>query len=138
MILRIPTAPFPTVAHKFARFLLTGGVCTLIQYVLLIVLIEACGMSATPASTVGYLISALVNYYLSRSFTFRSHTPHAQSLPRFALVTTFGLVLNDAVMFAGTTGSSIHYLVVQAAATGSSLLWNFSANLYWTFGREQS
>lgn len=138
MQLRPAPRPLPRLVRKFARFLLTGSVCTGIQYVLLIVLTGAFGVPPTAASTVGYLASALVNYRLSHSFTYRSSARHQRSLPRFAVATACGLAINAAVMFLGTTRTSLHYLLVQVLATGAALLWNFFINLHWTFGQEQS
>jgi putative flippase GtrA len=133
-----PRAPTVTrsaasLGRKLGRFLLVGGFCTLLQFVLLTVLVERFGWSATPASTIGYLVSATVNYLLNYYFTFESTARHARSLPRFWLVTGCGLVLNGAVTYLATTVYGAHYLVAQAAATCVTLLWNFSANLRWTF-----
>ena len=138
MQLRPAPRPLPPLASKFARFLLTGSVCTGIQYVLLILLTGVFGVPPTGASTVGYLASALLNYRLSHSFTYRSNAQHQRSLPRFVMVSACGLAINAAVMFVGTTRTSLHYLLVQVMATGAALLWNFFANLHWTFGQEQS
>jgi putative flippase GtrA len=123
-----------SVARKFSRFLLVGGVCTGLQYVLLIALVEGAALSATLASTIGYLASSVVNYLLNYSFTFRSAAQHRHALPKFVLISSCGLVLNAAVTFAGTSllGAQ-HYLVAQVAATCVTLLWNFFANHRWTF-----
>jgi putative flippase GtrA len=118
---------------KFGRFLLVGGFCTAIQYVLLILLKQTLLLPATAASTVGYLVSALMNYALSHSFTFRSSAPHDRALPRFLLVGVVGLALNAAVVFIGTELIGVHYMIAQLAATAATLLWNFCANLLWTF-----
>jgi len=122
-----------SVRRKLGRFLLVGGFCTLLQYILLTAMVEGFAWSATPASTIGYIVSASVNYLLNYCFTFESSARHARSLPRFGVITGFGLVLNGAVTYVGTTVFGAHYLVAQAAATCVTLLWNFFANLRWTF-----
>ncbi len=129
----VGTRPAASVGRKLGRFLLVGGFCTLLQYALLIVLVEGFALSATLASTIGYILSASVNYVLSYFFTFESAAQHRRSLPRFWLITGCGLVLNGVVTFIGTTICGAHYLVAQAAATCVTLLWNFFANLRWTF-----
>jgi putative flippase GtrA len=120
-------------AHKFSRFLLVGGLSTALLYVVLIGMVEGLGLSPTLSSTVGYLISSLLNYVLNYSFTYRSAAPHGRSLPRFALIVACGLILNGTVAYVGTTVLGVHYLLAQAAATAATLLWNFWANLRWTF-----
>jgi putative flippase GtrA len=122
-----------SVGRKLGRFLLVGGFCTLLQFLLLTALVEGAGWPATPASTLGYIVSASVNYLLNYYFTFGSTARHGRSLPRFWLITGCGLLLNGAVTFAATTIYGAHYLVAQAAATCVTLLWNFFANLRWTF-----
>jgi putative flippase GtrA len=134
-----PGSPLTQLINKFGRFLLVGGLCTAIQYALLVLLTEFANFTPTVASTVGYLCSSLVNYLLSYSFTFGSAARHRQSLPRFVLIMTVGVGLNAAVTFVGSTVWGLHYLIAQAMATCITLLWNFWANLRWTFNssREQ-
>jgi putative flippase GtrA len=121
------------VAKKFGRFLLVGGLCTGLQYLLLILLVEELAMPAAVSSTIGYAVSSGVNYYLNYSFTFNSAASHRSSLPRFLLICACGLLLNGAVTYVGTSVYGFHYLVAQAVATVVTLLWNFLANLRWTF-----
>jgi putative flippase GtrA len=119
--------------HKLGRFLLVGALCTGLQYLLLVALVEGLGLSATVASTIGYAASSVVNYFLNYSYTFNSAQRHRRSLPRFVLIGVFGLLLNGAVTFVGTSIYGVHYLLAQVAATIVTLLWNFLANLRWTF-----
>ncbi len=122
-----------SVPKTFGRFLLVGGLCTGLQYLLLVVLVEQVGFSATLASTIGYLASSVVNYFLNYSFTFNSTARHRHSLPRFLLISLCGLLLNGAITFIGTNVYAANYLVAQATATFVTLLWNFLVNLRWTF-----
>jgi putative flippase GtrA len=118
---------------KFSRFVLVGGLCTGVQWVVLILLTEIVKLHPTTASTIGYVLSALINYRLNYSFTFSSTALHRQALPRFSLIMTIGLALNAAMTFVGTTVCGVHYLIAQAMATGVTLLWNFWANHRWSF-----
>ena len=120
-------------ARKFGRFLLVGGFCTALQYALLAALVEGVGLSATLASTIGYVASSGVNYFLSHAFTYQSAARHRESLPKFVLITVIGLSLNGTVTFVGTTICGVYYLIAQGAATCVTLVWNFFANLGWTF-----
>jgi len=128
-----PQSPALPMVHKFGRFLLVGALCTGLQYLLLVALVEGLGLSATVASTIGYAASSVLNYLLNYSFTFNSAERHRRSLPRFVLIGAFGLLLNGAVTFVGTDIYGVHYLYAQVAATIVTLLWNFLANLRWTF-----
>jgi putative flippase GtrA len=128
-----PQTPTLPIVNKFGRFLLVGGLCTGLQYLMLVALVEGLGLSATIASTIGYAASSAVNYFLSYSFTFNSAERHRRSLPRFVLIGVFGLLMNGAVTFVGINIYGVHYLLAQVAATIVTLAWNFLANLRWTF-----
>ncbi len=134
---RMPLLPTGTGAlplvHKFSRFLLVGGLCTALQYALLILFVEEMRLSPTMASTIGYVASSLVNYLLNYSFTFKSTAEHRRSMPRFMVIALCGVALNAAVTFVGTTVLGLHYLLAQVIATCLTLVWNFVANMRWTF-----
>jgi putative flippase GtrA len=118
---------------RFARFILVGGVATAIQYALLILLVRGFGMAPTPASSIGFVLSAVVNYLLNYRFTFRSHRPHGPAAVKFGLLAAAGLLVNAAIMYL-LVGWGVPYLLAQVCATGVVLLWNFIGNSLWTFG----
>lgn len=118
---------------RFLRFCAVGGVATAIQYALLILLVHAFGMAPTPASSIGFVLSAGVNYLLNYRFTFQSNRPHGAAAAKFALLAGTGLLINAAVMHAMLAGGA-HYLVAQICATSVVLFWNFIGNSVWTFG----
>jgi len=128
-----PFVPEMVLASQFGRFLLVGGFCTALQYLILAALVQAAGVDPVVASSIGYLLSALANYDLNYRLTFRSRVPYLGGMLRFALVMTTGLVLNGAVMALGTKALALHYLVAQVAATIVVLFWNFFAHRRWTF-----
>lgn len=117
------------------RFVLVGGVATAIQYALLVILVRGFGMAPTPASSIGFALSAAVNYLLNYRFTFRSNRPHGPAAARFAALAGAGLLINAAVMHV-LVGVGLHYLLAQVCATGVVLFWNFIGNSFWTFGVE--
>ena len=115
------------------RFSLVGGIATAIQYALLILLVHGFGMAPTPASSIGFVLSAGVNYLLNHRFTFRSDRPHAAAAAKFGLLAGIGLLINAAIMHLMIAGG-VHYLLAQVGATGVVLFWNFLGNSVWTFG----
>lgn len=121
------------VVPQFRRFLIVGGLCTALQYAVLITLVRMLGVAPVLASTVGYVLSALANYDVNYRFTFRSRVAYLGGLARFAFVTLSGLALNAFVMAAGMRLMALHYVLSQVLATGAVLLWNFYANRRWTF-----
>ena len=117
---------------RFLRFTLVGGVATAIQYALLILLVRGFGMAPTFASSIGFVLSAGVNYLLNYRFTFRSDRPHGPAAVKFGLLAGSGLLINAAIMH-GLIVAGVHYLIAQVCATGVVLFWNFIGNTVWTF-----
>lgn len=118
---------------RFIRFSLVGAVATAIQYVLLVLLVRGFGMAPTPASSIGFVLSAVVNYLLNYRFTFHSVRPHGPAAAKFGALAVTGLLINAAIMHL-MIGVGVDYLIAQACATGVVLFWNFIGNSLWTFG----
>lgn len=118
---------------QFVRFAGIGGLCTALQYLILVALVVHLRVHPVVASTAGYIGSALLNYQLNRVYTFRSDARHLRALPRFAVISTVGLLLNATVLGLLNSGLKVHYLWAQVVATVIILIWNFLANRCWTF-----
>jgi len=70
---------------------------------------------------------------VNRRITFQSRKPHLEAAFKFYLVALTGLALNTSIMALATHYFNVPYLLAQAAATGMIMMWNFSANRWWTF-----
>ena len=112
---------------------MVGAVATAIQYALLLLLVRGFGVAPTPASSIGFVLSAAVNYLLNYSFTFKSNRPHGPAAAKFGLLAGSGLLINAAVMHF-MVSAGVHYLLAQVCATAVVLFWNFIGNSLWTFG----
>jgi len=120
--------------HKFVRFLIVGGIATLIQYIVLIWTVERWHWNAVLASSLGYILSAIANYLLNYYFTFRSDDRHGVAVARFAIVAAAGFALNALLMELLAVKLRILYVLSQVLATIGTLLWNYWANSKWSFG----
>lgn len=124
------TRPWPI---QFASFAGVGAVATATQYVILFLGVQLLGVHPVAASTVGFALSALLNYWLNHRLTFVSALPHRRALPRFALVVAVGLGLTSAFMWLGVEVLDFHYLLAQLGTTALVLIWNFVASRLWAF-----
>lgn len=118
---------------RFARFVVVGAAATALQYAVLIVLVQRAGLQPVPASTIGFVASALFNYAANRAYTFGSDVPHVRGLARFAAVAGSGLLLNGAALAAATSVLRWHYAAAQLAATALVLGCNFLLHRHWTY-----
>jgi len=118
---------------QFASFTGVGAIGTAAHYCVLIALVDVLQLRPIPSSALGFTVGAFVNYSLNYRFTFRSTKMHRESMPKFFIVATAGLLLNTAIMGVLTAMLSVHYLLAQIVATAGVLVWNFSINRCWTF-----
>ena len=102
---------------EFRRFLVVGAGTTGIQYLVLIIGVEALGTNATAASTTGFALSAIVNYLLNYRYTFASSASHLVAASRFVAISTFGLGMNAVLMWLLTQQVQWPYVVAQLIAT---------------------
>jgi putative flippase GtrA len=118
---------------QLLRFVAAGGVCTLLQYLVLVLGVELGIANAMLASGAGYVASSVLNYALNRRYTFGGAAPHQAAATRFIVVTASGLALNLAGMRLLHAGLHWHYLYAQMLVTLLVLLWNFAWHRHWTF-----
>jgi putative flippase GtrA len=135
--MRVP-ARFVAPAHRglawqFARFLLVGGGATLLHYAMLIVLHRLLGIGALLSTSLGFLISAVCNFFASYHFTYQSTLSMRRAAGRYAIATGAGLLLNGAVFWTVHGALGVHYLAAQVVATMVVMLWSFSTGRVWAF-----
>ena len=121
------------VFNQFLRFTGVGGIGTFTHYVTLIILVQIIGIPPVPSSVAGFIVGALVNYYLNYRFTFRSKKNHREAIIKFFVIALMGLMLNTVIMAMGTMIVVLNYFLAQMIATGIVLIWNFTGNCLWTF-----
>jgi putative flippase GtrA len=119
--------------RELLRFLLVGGLCTLLQYLMLVAGVELLHADAVVTSAAGFITSAAVNYLLNRRFTWRSDVAHAVAVRRFLVVLAIGLALNVLGMRLLHGYLRWHYVLSQVLTTMVTLSWNFAAHRHWTF-----
>lgn len=120
-------------AAQLIRFLLTGGLATALQYLVLAVSMDGLGWSAALASGTGYLAGSVLSYVMNYFFTFASNRSHVQAAPRFYVMVAVGWGLNTVVMALLADGLDWNPWLSQLIATFLALIWNFVAARIWVF-----
>ena len=81
------------------RFLVTGGVCFLIEFAVLVALKEKLGLDTLIATPIAFLVSVAVNYLLCVAWVFRGAKDGGAAMRLGFLVTSvMGLLLNELFM----------------------------------------
>ena len=126
------------ISQQFFIYTGIGAIGTIGHYATLVLLVQLIHTDPVFATTIGFIIGALINYILNYRITFNSNKQHREALTKFLIVASLGAVINGAIMSTGINMLDLHYLVIQVIATCIVLVLNFIANKYWTFADKQS
>ena len=124
-------------ARQFSSYLGIGAAAAAIHYTILVALVELANVQPVFAALIGYTSGGFLSYGLNRNHTFGSERPHREAIWRFTLVAGMGFGLTYISMFGLVTALHQPYLAAQVVTTGMTLVWNFSANRFWTFRFER-
>ena len=118
---------------KFFKFILVGGLSTLLHFFLLFILTLNSTIPPTFASAVGYVLSSFANYYLNYRFTFQHQGPHSVTILKFYVMAISGLAINTITFKIILLLLATHPLIVQIPTTATVLAWNFTISHLWTY-----
>lgn len=124
--------------RHFLTFAAVGLVGVVVQYSVLVALVQGLRVDPVTGSGFGFVCGGLVNYMLNRRITFRSRKRHTEAASKFFTVAGLGLVWNSLLMYLMVKELAFPYLLAQAITTGLLLLWHYSANSLWTFRERTS
>lgn len=112
---------------QFLRFAVVGGIATVIQFSILVALVELAHANALIANAVGFVFAATANYLMNRAFTFAGTSSHAgYGMLKFVATSLIGLGINS-LIFKAFMSVGVYYMIAWALATGLTLIWNYSA-----------
>lgn len=119
---------------RFITFVGIGGLSTLLQFLLLIIIVELHILPELIASPVSYLLSSIFNYFANYHITFNSKKSHAETLPKFIAAVALGLTSNTLLfaLFLWLLGND-NYLIAQLLATGITVFLNFMVHKLWIY-----
>ena len=120
-------------AALFVKYAAVGAVGTAGHYLTLVAMVELLHAAPAPASALGAVVGAVVNYLLNRRFTYDTHLPHRATLPKFAATAVAGVLLNAVLMAVLAQWWGLYYLLAQCVATITILVFTFIVNTAWTF-----
>ena len=109
------------------KFGVVGVIAFFIDYGLLAFCTEVLHVNYLVSATIGFTVAVVFNYVASMRYVFT----HKEDMSRrrefviFVVLSIIGLLLNNALMWAGVELIGIHYLVVKLFATAVVAVWNF-------------
>lgn len=86
------------------------------------------------SNSLGFIAAAASNYYLNRIWTFgQSSTPELGQFAKFFTVSLIGLGINNLVLYFFVKRTDYNFYILKILVIGIVFLWNYFANLLFTF-----
>jgi len=121
---------------KFVKFCVVGFTGVAVDFGITYLLKEKFKVNKYIANACGFIVAATTNYFLNRSWTFNSQNPHIlKEFIHFFIVAILGLVINSIVLWSVNTKLKKGFYFSKLIAIGAATLWNFIANLIFTFAQ---
>jgi dolichol-phosphate mannosyltransferase len=121
---------------RFLRFAAVGGTGVAVNSGLLYLFVSQAGLAPLVAAGVATEASILSNFALNDAWTFRGlrgNVSRITSAARYNLHALGGFGLSLAVLAFLMQAMSMHYMIANLFAIGSATLWNYVANVRWTW-----
>lgn len=113
--------------QQFAKFALVGFASLAVEYALLAWLLRAMRMDYLTATTIAFIASIVVNYFLSMRYVFehRDGVSRKREFTIFAALSAVGLGLNDLYMFIGVGLLNIGTMACKLISTFFVTWYNY-------------
>ena len=114
------------------KYLIVGGVCTVLDFALLSILTKYCGIHYRTSSIKSFMSCNILNYYLCTIWIFKNRAIANRNLEIFYyfIITAVGLGINYLVIAWLTPHINNNYMAAKLAATFATYWWNFGARKY--------
>ncbi|MEY3243498.1 MAG: hypothetical protein RIR11_4937 [Bacteroidota bacterium] len=119
---------------KFLKFGVVGFSGVFVDFGITWLLKEKLRINPYAANSTGFIAAVFSNFILNRIWTFQNHDPHvALQFGKFAVIATVGLAMNNGIIYLLTERFKTNFYVAKLIATGVVMIWNFWANITFTF-----
>lgn len=122
--------------QQVLKFGVVGALAFAIDYGLLMLFSQVCGVDPVLSAAVSFCVSLVFNYVASMRFVFthRDDLSRSREFVTFLVLSVVGLAINEAVMWLGVAwlgSSALAVTVTKVFATGVVMVWNFLSRKKW-------
>lgn len=119
---------------KLVKFSVVGLSGVGVNSGMLYILYELIRLPLLAASAMAIEASVTTNFLLNAVWTFDDPEPSLSRFARFNLVSLGGMLIAITTLQALVAYLGLHYMVANLVGIGLGTVWNFSLNLFWTWG----
>lgn len=114
--------------EQFAKFGIVGVICTIIDYGIMVFLVEVLSIPYLYSCAISFSIAVVVNYLLSMKYVFssRKDLSKEKEFVIFVALSIAGLFLTELFMWIMVDKLSIHYMISKIIVTGIVMVFNFA------------
>ena len=125
------------VVNEFVKFVVVGGVGTIINISILYLLTEKAGVYYLISAIFSFIIAMSSNFILNKIWTFKENIKLGiwKKYLQFGFVSMLALSVNLLFLYIFTEVLGIYYILSQILAIGMALMINFLGNKIWTFSK---
>lgn len=122
------------IIFKFLKFGVVGCSGMIVDFGLTYLCKEILRINKFLSNAIGFIVAATSNYFFNRLWTFESHNEEigVQYL-QFMTVSVIGLGINSLVLYLLNEKLKWNFYFSKLIAIGITTIWNFFANLLFTF-----
>ena len=119
---------------KLIKFGVVGFSGVFVDFSITYLLKEKLKVQKYVANACGFIIAASSNYFLNRIWTFHSNNPAVlMEFSKFMLISIIGLGINSLILWTLVSRFKMNFYISKLFAIGVVTLWNFIANVIFTF-----
>ena len=119
---------------KFLSYAAVGGLCAILNWVLLWLLTSVLGLHYLVSTALAFFALTPVGFWMQKLVTFRTPRAHAGiEWPRYFAVMGSSLAANLALMYLLVSLLGLWYLAASVVVTLAFLIGNFLLNDRWSF-----
>ena len=119
---------------KFLKFGVVGFSGLFVDFGLTYLFKEIFRVQKYVSNAIGFMMAASSNYVLNRIWTFESTNPNiALEYTEFIVISLIGLIINTLILYLLVSRWKINFYISKVFAIAVVTLWNFFANLLFTF-----
>lgn len=111
---------------QIIKFIIVGGIATIIDYIIFFVLHELLKLPTLPSNITSFTISVIYNYIASVKWVFdvKKDDPKKQFII-FLVLSIIGLLINTAIVYITIDILKWYSLICKVIATGIVMVFNF-------------